>query len=69
VPDLDQGKLPVPPPQAIGAAPFTELFPQFGIPLSKNATVTVVTKGEKWTITEAANEINAGTKYVVRALF
>ena len=75
VADLDQGKLPVPPPQAIGAAPFTELFPQFGIPLSKNATVAVVTKGEKWTITEAANEINGsfsgkpGTKYIVRALF
>ncbi|MEN3371005.1 MAG: manganese oxidase [Verrucomicrobiota bacterium] len=75
VADLDQSKLPVPPPQAIGAAPFTELFPQFGIPLSKKATVAVVTKGEKWTITEAANEINGsysgkpGTKYIVRALF
>jgi hypothetical protein len=75
VADLDQGKLPVPPPQAIGAAPFTELFPQFGIPLSKNATVAVVTKGEKWTITEAANEINGkasdgkATKYIVRATF
>jgi hypothetical protein len=69
VAQLDQAKLPVLPASAIGGAPFTELFPFFGIPLSKKAAVAVVKQGEQWTITEAANEVNAGTKYIVRATF
>jgi hypothetical protein len=46
---------------------FTGVFPQFGIPLSGKAKVTVVKPGNQWTITEAPNEINAGTNYVVQA--
>lgn len=47
---------------------FTGVFPQFGIPLSDKAKVTVDTKGSQWTITEAPNQINAGTRYIVRAM-
>ena len=46
---------------------ITDVFPQFGIPLSDKATVTVDDPGREWTITEAPNQINAGTRYVVRA--
>jgi hypothetical protein len=46
---------------------FTGVFPQFGIPLSDKAKVTVDRPGNQWTITEAPNQINAGTRYVVRA--
>jgi hypothetical protein len=65
---LDQQKLPGP--FAVGTVQlpgFTGLFPQFGIPLSDQAKVTVNTPGSEWTITEAPNQINAGTRYVVRA--
>src|SRR5271165_3393007 len=69
VPSLDAGKLPVgtpgTPQQVIG---FPEVFGAFGVPLSQNATVEVVKKGEEWIITEATGEKNAGTHYVVRAI-
>jgi hypothetical protein len=64
---LDQAKLPGPIPDKVPQPGFTGLFPQFGIPLSDKATVKVDQPGHEWTITEAANQINAGTKYVVRA--
>ena len=47
---------------------FTGVFPQFGIPLSDKATVSVDMPSRQWTITEAPNQINAGTRYVVRAM-
>ena len=65
--DLDQGKLPGPP--IPGLPGFTGVFPQFGIPLSDKATVTVDNPGHQWIITEAPNQINAGTRYIVRAEF
>jgi hypothetical protein len=46
---------------------FPDLFVEFGIPLSDKATVVVNTKDVDWTITEAPNQVNAGTSYVVRA--
>ena len=48
---------------------ITDVFPQFGIPLSDKATVKVDIAGQQWTITEAPNQINAGTRYIVRAEF
>ena len=68
--DLDNGKLPGPITAGLTLPGITGLFPQFGIPLSDKATVkkdpgTPTTL--QWTITEAANQINAGMRYVVRA--
>ncbi|HEV2840842.1 MAG TPA: hypothetical protein VGW39_05910 [Chthoniobacterales bacterium] len=75
--DLDLAKLPLDRTQTVGSLTFPvpgfpALFLEFGIPLSKNATVVKNPPGteptvQSWTITEAANEINGGTKYVVRA--
>jgi hypothetical protein len=67
---LDAGKLPGPITGGINLPGITGLFPQFGIPLSDKATVkkdpgTPTTL--QWTITEAANQINAGMRYVIRA--
>jgi hypothetical protein len=64
---LDQGKLPGPIPGTVPMPGFTGVFPQFGIPLSDKATVKVDKPGHEWTITEAPNQINAGTRYIVRA--
>jgi hypothetical protein len=76
---LDQGKLPGPfTLNGVIATPgvttttvtmpgITGVFPQFGIPLSDKAAVTVDNPTRQWTITEAPNQINAGTKYVVQA--
>lgn len=65
---LDKATLPAPFTLGPLSLPgFTGVFPQFGIPLSDKATVKVDQPGGQWTITEAANQINAGTKYVVRA--
>jgi hypothetical protein len=49
-------------------AGFTDLFPQFGIPLSPQANVTVADKDVQWTITEAAGQVNGGLQYIVRAV-
>jgi hypothetical protein len=49
-------------------AGFTDLFPQFGIPLSPQANVTVADKDVRWTITEAAGQVNGGLQYIVRAV-
>lgn len=77
--DLDQGKLPGPftldgvittpgiTTTRVTMPGITGVFPQFGIPLSDKATVSVDNPTRQWTITEAPNQINAGTKYVVRA--
>ena len=68
--DLDQAKLPGPTPGTVPLPGFTGVFSQFGIPLSDKATVQKGLETEKskdWIITEAPNQINAGTKYVVRA--
>jgi hypothetical protein len=65
---LDKATLPAPFTLGPLSLPgFTGVFPQFGIPLSDKATVTVDNATRQWTITEAPNQINAGTKYVVRA--
>jgi hypothetical protein len=64
---LDQGKLPGPIPGNVPMPGFTGVFPQFGIPLSDKATVKVDKPGNQWTITEAPGQINAGTKYIIRA--
>lgn len=64
---LDQAKLPGPIPGTVPLPGFTGVFPQFGIPLSDKAKVTVVKPGNQWTITEAAGETNADTNYVVQA--
>jgi hypothetical protein len=81
--ELDLGKLPLDRTQTVGSVTFPVpgfpgLFSEFGIPLSKNATVVKNPQGtdpavQSWTITEAANEINGpiagqpATKYIVRA--
>jgi len=76
--ELNEGKLPAKRTENVSAAVkitvpgFPDLFSEFGIPLSKNATVVKNPPGtdptvQSWTITEAANETNAGTKYVARA--
>jgi hypothetical protein len=67
--DLDNGKLPGPITAGLTLPGITGLFPQFGIPLSDKATVkkdpgTPATL--EWTITEAANQINAGMRYIIR---
>jgi hypothetical protein len=67
---LDSGTLPLgglgPNQQVIPG--FPTLFLGFGVPLSENAKVQVVNKGEEWIITEATGEKNGGTHYVVRAI-
>jgi hypothetical protein len=65
--DLDNGKLPGPITTPTITLPgITTLFSWFGIPLSGKAKVEADPQGRQWTITEAPDQINAGTKYVLR---
>ena len=75
--DLDSGKLPLDRTQTVGSLTFPVpgfpgLFLEFGIPLSKNATVVKNPPGtdptvQSWTITEAANEINGKGRHTSSA--
>jgi hypothetical protein len=47
---------------------FTDLFLDFGVPLSSQAKVEVVQKDVQWIITEAAGRVNGGVQYIVRAV-
>src|SRR5260370_18884919 len=47
---------------------FTDLFLNFGIPLSPKAKVEVSQKNDQWTITEAPGATNGGAQYIVRAV-
>ena len=49
-------------------AGFTDLFLEFGVPLSPQAKVEVAEKNVQWTITEAAGQTNGGVQYIVRAV-
>src|SRR5271165_786156 len=49
-------------------AGFTDLFLEFGVPLSPQAKVEVNEKNVQWTITEAAGQVNGGDHYIVRAV-
>jgi hypothetical protein len=70
VDELNKGRLPVGKngPAGQEVAGFTDLFLQFGVPLSSNAKVEVTTKNDQWTITEVPGETNGGAHYVVRAI-
>lgn len=63
---LNGGHLPVTKDALVPSLP--DLFLNFGVPLSAQATVQVVKKDEEWVITETS-EKNAGAEYVVRATF
>jgi hypothetical protein len=47
---------------------FTDLFLDFGVPLSLKAKVQVDQKNDQWTIIEAPGETNGGVQYIVRAV-
>ena len=70
VDELNYGRLPVgtkgPAGQEIPG--FTDLFLDFGVPLSANAKVSVDQKDVQWTITEAAGATNGGVQYIVHAV-
>jgi hypothetical protein len=70
VDELNKGRLPVgtnaPAGQLVSG--FTDLFLNFGIPLSPKAKVEVNQKNDQWTITEAPGATNGGAQYIVRAV-
>jgi hypothetical protein len=69
VDELNSGKLPAGTSGPAGPEipGFTDLFPDFGVPLSPKAKVGVDKKDVQWTITEAPGETNGGVQYIVRA--
>jgi hypothetical protein len=68
--ELNYGRLPVgnKGPAGPEVRGFTDLFLEFGVPLSPKATVRVDQKGVQWTITEAPGAINGGVQYIVHAV-
>ena len=70
VDELNNQRLPIGKSGSAGqeVAGFTDLFLEFGVPLSPQAKVQVNEKNVQWTITEAAGQVNGGVQYVVRAL-
>jgi hypothetical protein len=69
VDELNKGRLPIGKNSPAGqeVAGLTDLFLEFGVPLSSKAKVDVAVKDEQWAITEATGEKNGGVHYVVRA--
>ena len=70
VDELNNRRLPVGKNGSAGqeVAGFTDLFLEFGVPLSPQAKVEVAEKNVQWTITEAAGQMNGGVQYIVRAV-
>jgi hypothetical protein len=48
---------------------FTDLFLEFGVPLSAKATVRIDQKDVQWIITEAPGATNGGLQYIVHAVY
>jgi hypothetical protein len=69
VDELNKGRLPAatsgPAGQVVPG--FTDLFLDFGVPLSPVAKVGIDQKDVQWTITEAPGKTNGGVQYIVRA--
>jgi hypothetical protein len=70
VDELNDRRLPIGKSGSAGleVAGFTDLFLDFGVPLSPKAGVAVDEKDVQWTITEAPGQVNGGVQYIVRAV-